>query len=261
MEESRIIITVVMFFLLGSVVGAFGTLVGIGGGLILVPVFLWVFGYPAQQTIGTSLFIVLLNAVSGTWAYIQQKKVFFHAAIRFGVATIPGAFLGSYIATYFTGATFSLTFGIFLVLMALVMYFKSSKEQTVHPFDSRTFRYNSLLGIVSSLGVGFISSILGVGGGIIHVPMMIYLLGFPTHVATATSTCVLALSSFVGVISHFILGHVLWVPGFFIGIGAVFGAQIGAKIASKTKPRAIITLLSVVVFLMGIKFIMSGICL
>jgi len=247
-----------MFFLLGSVVGAFGTLVGVGGGLILIPVFLWGFGYSAAQTIGTSLFIVLFNAISGTWAYIKQKKVFYHAAIRFGLATIPGAFLGSYVAHYFTGATFSLAFGLFLVFMSGMMYFKSSKQEKQQPFNQKEFRYNSTLGIISSVGVGFISSVLGIGGGIIHVPMMIYALGFPTHVATATSTCVLALSSFVGVISHFILGHVLWLPGICVGIGAIVGAQIGAKIATKSKPRAIIILLSIVVFFLGVRFIMSG---
>ena len=63
----------------------------------------------------------------------------------------------------------------------------------------KDFQYNRTLGIVASLGVGFLSSIFGIGGGVIHVPLMIYLLGFPVHVATATSHFVLACSSAFGV--------------------------------------------------------------
>lgn len=254
-----ILMTAGLFLILGFAVGTFGALVGIGGGLILIPVFLLVLEYPAQQAIGTSLFIVFLNAISGTYAYLKQKKVFFHAAIRFGIATIPGAFLGSYIAQYFTGKSFSLTFGIFLICMAALMYFKSGKKMQTQDFNPKTFQYNTTFGVICSIGVGFLSSILGVGGGIIHVPMMISVLGFPAHVATATSTCILGISSLVGVISHFLLGHVLWLPGLCIGVGAIFGAQAGAKIASKIKPRMIVTILSIVVLGMGIKFITSSI--
>ena len=87
-----------LFFLLGLGVGTFGTLVGIGGGLILIPIFLLVLHFPAQQAIGTSLTVVFFNALSGTIAYIKQKKVYYEAAFRFALATLPGAFLGSYLA-------------------------------------------------------------------------------------------------------------------------------------------------------------------
>lgn len=239
-------------------VGSFGALMGIGGGLLMIPIFLFVLNYPAQQTIGTSLFIVFLNALSGTIAYLYQKKIFQHAAIRFGIATIPGAFLGGYAAQYFTGTGFSLAFGTFLILMSILIALKSVPKGTSEEFDEKTFQYNSSLGIVSSIGVGFLSSILGVGGGLIHVPLMIYLLNFPTHIATATSTCILAISSFSGVISHFMLGHVLWIPAICIGGGAILGAQIGAKMAKKTKARVIVHVLAVLIFSMGIKFVLTS---
>lgn len=229
--------------------------------MILVPIFV-MFMTPqvfqtAQQAIGTSLFAVLLNAVSGTYAYLRQKKVFLHAAIRFGLATVPGAFMGSYISSYFNGPVFSLCFGAFLICMAAVMFF-NKKPKSAEGFDPKSFQYNQGIGIVLSLGVGFISSILGVGGGVIHVPMMISLLGFPPHIATATSTCVLAMSSLVGVVSHMFLNHILWIPALSIGFGAMIGAQIGAKVAKKTKPRILIILLCATMVFVGGKLIVSA---
>lgn len=252
---------VFLFLLLGVGVGAFGTLVGIGGGLILIPLFL-IFMTPstfltAQQAIGTSLFVVFLNALSGTVAYIRQQKVFYDAAVRFALATIPGAFFGSYLADYFTGEGFSMTFGLFLILMSGIMYWKSSAKKALsEEFDKETFVYPKTLGVIISAIVGFLSSILGIGGGVIHVPLMIYALGFPTHIATATSHCVLAVSSLVGVISHYLLDHIIWLPALSIGIGAMVGAQLGAKLSKNTKPKIIVILLSAAVFALGLRLVL-----
>lgn len=249
------ILDIIQFFFLGAGVGLLGTLVGIGGGIILVPIFLLLYGWTPQYAIGTSLFCVMMNALSGTMAYIKQKKVYWHAGIRFGLATFPGAFLGSYVADYFTGGGFRITFGIVIMILAILTYFKPGKKADATAFDKNTFKYNVGLGIGLSFAVGFLSSILGIGGGIIHVPAMVFLLSFPPHIATATSHCVLAMSSTVGVISHGLLGNILWSAGLAIGIGAAVGAQIGARVAKKTKSRTIMLLLSLIMFLLGVRMI------
>lgn len=244
------------FIALGALVGAAGAFMGIGGGILLVPAFLFGFEYPAQQTIGTSLVVVFFNALSGTAAYFQQKKVFMRAAVQFGLATIPGALLGSYAASYFSGAGFSLAFGAFLLLMAGLMSAKRPQEAAA--FDPQTFSYRSGLGVASSVVVGFLASALGVGGGIIHVPFMTYVLGFPIHVAVATSTCILAISSLAGVVTHCMLGHVLWLPALGSGVGAVFGAQFGARLAARAKPKQMARALALLVALLGCKFLFSA---
>ena len=121
---------ILLFLLLGLFVGTFGTLVGIGGGLICVPIFIFFLSdggiYPyfhtAAQITGTSLVIVCANALSGTFAYIRQKRVYFAAAVPFALATLPGAFLGSYIVDDFTGPMLYISYGSFLLLMSLMMY-------------------------------------------------------------------------------------------------------------------------------------------
>ena len=233
-------------------------MVGIGGGIILIPIFVLIMNYTPQQAVGTSLTIVLLNALSGTYAYIKQKKVYYDAAIKFAIATIPGAFLGSYLVEYFTGASFRLTFGVFLMFIAVLMFFRSSPKGASTEFDKETFQYNRTLGILVSSCVGLLSSILGIGGGVIHVPIMIYVLGFPTHVATATSHFVLAVSSLFGVTSHLILGNVLLLPAVTIGLGAIAGAQFGAALSLKTKSKSIIALLSLALFALGLRLALTA---
>lgn len=257
----------ILFLLLGIFVGIFGTLVGIGGGLICVPIFILLLSdggiYPyfhsAAQVTGTSLVIVLANAVSGTIAYIRQGRVFFRAAIPFALATLPGALYGSYIVDRFSTPMLDLYFGMFLVCMACIMYFNSRHKPPTDIMELPSdFKFNQWVGIGASFFVGFLSSIFGIGGGVIHVPLMIYLLGFPVHVATATSHFVLACSSVFGVISHFMLDHIIWLPAISIAVGAAVGAQIGAKISKKTKSKVILTLLSLAMLALGCRLILLG---
>lgn len=258
----------IIFLLLGIGVGTFGTLVGIGGGLILVPFFIFFMSdgciYPyfktAAQIVGTSLFVVFTNALSGTIAYVRQKRVFYHAAVPFALATLPGAFLGSYAADRFTGKSLDFYYGCFLFCMASLMYWNNTrkKDSSAAMEIEPGFTYNRPLGIICSGGVGFIASMFGIGGGIIHVPLMVYVLGFPTHIATATSQFVLAVSSSIGLVSHAMLGHVIWLPALCIGAGAAMGAQIGARISKQTKPRTILVLLSLAVFAVAVRLIYMG---
>ena len=238
-------VELIEFLILGVGVGTFGALLGLGGGIILVPLFMMFMIAPhgstfttVQQIVGTSLFVVLCNSLSGTYAYIRQRRIFLRAAVPFALATVPGAFLGGYISMIIRSNT-------------------KKGLKTVEEFDPNG-NLNIKLGVICSFFVGFLSSILGIGGGIIHVPMMTFILGFPAQIAVATSTFALMVSALVGVGSHAILGHIVWGPAVMIGVGAVVGAQIGAKISSKSKPKLLVTLLSIVMTLLGVQFIWRG---
>jgi len=253
------------FIAMGFFIAAFGTLIGAGGGIFFVPIFLYFFGWEPTQVIGTSLTIVMFNALSGSYAYVKQKKVIYRAAIWFSLATIPGAIIGATWSNYFTGTTFRLAFGILLLFIASLMAFKNwqkgrkapqSTDGEDIPMDQ--VKFSMPVGIAISFVVGFISSIFGIGGGVVHVPAMVYLLGFPAHYATATSHFVLAVSSVVGVITHFKEGHILYAPAAFSGIGAIVGAQWGARLSKKIKARSILLLLSFALFLLAARLILTA---
>ena len=246
------------FLALGILVGLLGALLGIGGGMVIVPLLVFVWHYEPQLAIGTSVLVVLMNAVSGTWGYIRQKKVCVDAALKFAVATIPGAFLGSYAAEYLQGRLFYLVFGAFFVLAAINMYRKASKNAVGKMAGEVPEVSNWKLGVLCSVGVGFLASILGIGGGIVHVPFMVYVLNFPVHVAIATSTCILAVSSLAGLVSHAMLGHIVWASGLAIGAGAFVGAQGGVALAQRLQSGILMKLASVLVLITGIKFLMNA---
>lgn len=246
------------FLALGILVGLLGALLGIGGGMVIVPLLVFAWDYEPQLAIGTSVLVVLMNAVSGTWGYVRQKKACVDAALKFAVATVPGAFLGSYAAEYLQGSLFYLVFGAFFVLAAINMYRKANKEAAGKTAGEVPEVYNWKLGVLCSVGVGFLASILGIGGGIVHVPFMVYVLNFPVHVAIATSTCILAVSSLAGLVSHAMLGHIVWTSGLAIGGGAFVGAQGGVALAQRLQSGILMKLASVLVLITGIKFLMNA---
>ncbi|MDO8688827.1 MAG: sulfite exporter TauE/SafE family protein [Dehalococcoidia bacterium] len=261
----------------GLAVGAYGTLVGLGGGFVIVPVMLLVFHTTPQEAAGTSLAVVFFNALSGSFSYIRQKRVDFKSGIKFALATVPGAIIGAQVSTYLSSNIFSLIFGLLMLTVSVLLIWKpeARRSQIAYtqeaPAKGRVTRrlidgagtvfvysFNERTGIAISFFVGFLSSILGIGGGIVHVPALIHLFSFPAHIATATSHFILVISTGVGAASHLWLGQVLIGPAIAMAIGAVIGAQLGAALSRRLHGVLIVRLLSVALLATGIRLILSG---
>ncbi len=243
---------------LGIVTGVIGALLGLGGGVIIVPYLVFVSMYEPKMAIGTSMLVVLFNSASGACGYIRERLACTDAAIKFSLATIPGAFLGSYAASFLQGRIFYGVFGLLFLGLSINMYIKSNGKGRDNGVDVVPENYNWKLGVLCSVFVGFLASVLGIGGGVIHVPFMLYVLRFPVRVAIATSTCILAVSALAGVVSHAYLGHISYLVAVAIGIGAAIGAQIGVRLAKKLKSGLLMKGTSVLVAMTAIKFLMTA---
>ncbi|HVC80414.1 MAG TPA: sulfite exporter TauE/SafE family protein [Chloroflexota bacterium] len=270
MEES------VLLVLLGIVVGAYGTLIGAGGGFILVPVLLLIYPHDAPITITTiSLAVVFCNALSGTLAYTRMRRVDYRTGLIFAAAAIPGSIVGVFANGLFARRPFDMLLGVLLIVVALWVVIQPASNETpageAASANSReltdaagtTYRYTVKrnLGIAISVMVGFLSSLLGIGGGIIHVPAMVQVLGIPPHIATATSHFVLALTTLTGSATHALHGdfaHTIRriIP---LAIGVIVGAQAGAALSTRLHGNLIIRLLALALGLMGIRLIVSAI--
>ena len=161
----------------------------------------------------------------------------------------------------FSGPGFKFAFGCFMLCASFLIGFKNFGKKGERKEESLTMdqvTYNKPIGIGISIIVGFISSILGIGGGLIHVPALIYIMGFPTHLATATSHAILAVSTAVGVITHLIENHIVFNIAIPASIGAIFGAQAGAQIAKRLRAKAILALMSIGVFALAVKLIITS---
>src|SRR5690349_17576104 len=116
------------FVVLGVGLGTFGTIIGAGGGFLLVPILL-LLGWEHTQAAATSLFMVTANAVSGSISYWRQKRIDLATGWRFALATVPGALIGSAVSHLLTGRVFSLIFGILLLLMAVYLFFNPERRR------------------------------------------------------------------------------------------------------------------------------------
>jgi uncharacterized membrane protein YfcA len=265
---------------IGLIVGCLGTLIGAGGGFILVPVLLFL--YPSLQPesiTAVSMAIVACNAISGTAAYARAGRIDYRAGMQFSLFTIPGSILGVIATRYIPKYLFTIFFGALLIGLACYLLLKKSRKEerdgipagedglqvrTLTDKNGETYHYayNRYLGWGISLVVGFISPILGIGGGIIHVPALINWLRFPVHIATATSHFILAIMSVVSVIVHVIQGSyndpMIFRLVTYLGIGAILGAQSGAWFSHRVRGRAIEKALAVSLGLVGIRILLGN---
>ncbi len=248
----------------GLAVGAFGTLVGAGGGFLLVPLFVLVYQFTPPDAVGTSLTLVFLNALSGTVAYLRQRRVDLSLGWKFAAATVPGAIVGAYLTRALSSYLFSLAFGLALIAIgALLLVGKTagpSRRARVRSIvdatgESYLYQVDVWKGVVVSFLVGAFSSMFGIGGGIIHVPFLIMVLGLPVHIATATSHFVLSLSAFVGATTFLGLGHVRIATAALMGAGILLGAQVGARASLRASPLLIRQVLSGLLALVGLRMI------
>ena len=257
--EAQVIIGLVFF---GVFVGSVGTLIGAGGGFLMMPAFLIFYKDKSPGVLtAISLAVICANATSGSIAYAKMKRISYRAGLLFALATIPGAAAGAVIADYISTKTFELIFGCVIILAGIYLFASVKKRldsqfaevKAIPPFNIR-------LGIIISVFVGFLSSILGIGGGIVHVPMMVYLLNFPVHFATATSHFVLAIMTAVGTIVHICRGDLTgqWPIILFLSAGVIVGAQIGAVVSQRFRSVWIIRLLAVALALVGLRVLYRG---
>ncbi|MDH7479473.1 MAG: sulfite exporter TauE/SafE family protein, partial [Syntrophomonadaceae bacterium] len=195
---------------------------------------------------------------------------------KFAAATVPGAVLGSQAASFFSDRSFQTAFGCLMLAVSLLMWYRKGSDgsyrgegaeekperrggvtRVIVDAEGIEFRYrfNLLLGIGFSLGVGFISSIMGIGGGIIHVPLLVLVLGFPPHLAASTSLFVLGWSSLVGSVTHFLLGHTDPGCAAALALGGLLGAQVGIRIASRLPGELIVKVFSLMMAAVGLRLI------
>lgn len=242
--------------LLGIVVGAFGTLIGAGGGFVLVPILLFLLPQiEATHVVAISMLAVAANAVSGSLAYARKKQIHWRSAIVFSLVGAPGIWLGTYLNSKLDRQEFEQIFGPFMVLIAIYLFYRTFKAKAVDAHQIMLTRQKWVAGCVVSALVGVLASFLGIGGGIIHVPFLSQALEYPVHLATGTSHFVLAVTATIAVLDHFVSGHYAqleaWV--YFLVLGIIAGAQIGARLSKRVSSKMILRLLALALISVGIR--------
>lgn len=260
---------------LGAVVGAYGTLIGAGGGFVLVPILLLL--YPresAAEVTATSLAVVFANSVSGSLSYYRLRRADYRSGIWMALATLPGAVVGALAVSAIPRRAFDVTMGVCLVIVAGYLTLRPKAgipvpfggplvvQRTITDLSGHSFTYRFNLGVamLTSAAIGFLSSLLGIGGGIIHVPVLTTFFGFPEHVATATSHFVLVFTSGAGTLTHIIQGDYSrnLATTITLAIGVLVGAPLGAQVSSKVQGRWIVRLLAIALGIVGVRVLVAA---
>jgi len=244
-----VIATEFLVFVAAVGAGAFGALVGIGGGLIIVPLLAIGLGVPTHVAIGVSLLGVIATSASASATYLQSGLVDRRLGLGLLIATASGGILGGYVAGFLDGRTLSAAFGVVLVVVALKMITSRGRpvaDALAEPgrleFDAsyvepttgeevgyRVGRFGP--GGAVSFFAGWLSGLLGIGGGVINVPTMNLLMGIPIRVATTTSTFMLGATAAASAVIYYARGQIDPLLAAPVVVGVLLGARVGARLA------------------------------
>ena len=259
---------IVALLFTGALVGFTSGLLGVGGGFIMVPVqffLLTSLGIDPTTAIrvafGTSLAVILPTAISGTIGHKRRGAVLTEPTVFMGISGIIASFIGGTLASNIPGEYLKIIFGVLVLVAATWMLVAKYPEHGSEPKK----------GILKYLIIGFIagilSGLLGIGGGVILVPILSILMGFSMHRAVGTSTAVLIFTSLGGIIAYTLNGvNISGLPPYSIGyvnliqlitlsIITVPMAQLGVKASHKIPERELRYLYIAIMFYIGLKMI------
>ena len=239
---------------LGVAAGVLGSMIGLGGGIIVVPV-LTFFGFPPTLAASNSLFAALSNATASTISYAKQKRIDFSLGLKLGLLSVPGTVLGAYVSSDVTPGIFKILFGLVLISSAFYIFLRKKIETKQKVVTKQLM----LFAIGASFFAGIISSFFGIGGGIIFVPLMVVGIGMTMKKAAPTSQFILLFASLSGVISHSLLGHPDFLQAGLLAIGSFVGGLIGARLSLDIRERYLQILVSVIIIAAAAKLFFDSI--
>lgn len=238
----------VLLFLVGTVTGTLSGLLGIGGGLLMVPI-LTLFDLPLVQATATSLIGVLLSALSGSIQNLRTRSLNWRVSGLLALFGIFTAQVGAWLGDRLPDAWLALAFAALLLFTIYLMNLRRQLQQreasslnhpTVAPGSpvpvpvpapTLSLQLPSIAGI--GLLAGGLSGLFGVGGGVVMVPLQTLFLNETIKSAVRTSLGAIVPIAISGLAQHAWNGNVLWIPGLCLGLGGIFGAQAGTRLLPK----------------------------
>jgi uncharacterized membrane protein YfcA len=226
----------------------------LSGAFVTIPVLRLAFGFPPALTAGVSLVIAFGNSVSGAIAYLRDGRVDVKLAVIVAASGIPASIVGAIVVQHVPARGFDFLYAALLIFFFVdvvrrtnrpagevqhVVKLPGTHERVLEDRHGNVFRYrwNVPIALACGIGVGFVSSFFGIGGGIIFVIFFISLLGMPPHIVTATSMLAMLLTTPVGVAAHWMEGNIDWQFALPLAAGGLVGGQLGPRIARRISSK------------------------
>lgn len=271
-----VVASVVLLFLIGVVSATFGSIVGLGGGIIIIPSLLYLDplllhrGVTSSSAVGTSMVVLVITALSSTLSFVKRGKVDMRSGWLFFAGSGPAAMLGASFTGLMNPDAFQVAFGAFILFVTALLLVKNRirpfpirgnyrRSYTDETGAAREYGYPIPAALALSACIGIVSGLFGIGGGSLFVPLMILFFGFPAHMAAATSMFVIFLSSITGSAGHALYGEIDWFAALLLAPGAWLGGKLGAAIASRLSGEGLLWVMRVTMALLGVRMIWNGI--
>ncbi len=258
--------------------GFIGAMMGVGGGIVVVPVLVSVLHVPLRLAIGASMVGVVATSSAAAAVYVRDRLSNLRLGILASLVSVVGALAGVLVGRVSGGRVVTGVFAAVLVLAALAML-RRHRDRAVSPgsggflerslslagrYEDRatgeTVRYGVRhvhLGLLAMLGAGLVSGLLGIGGGIFQVPVMDAVMGMPIKAATATSNFILGITAAAGATAYFAMGEVHPLVAGSVTIGVFFGSLLGARVMLRVRDsrlrNAFVVLLLVLAATMAVR--------
>jgi len=239
--------------LLGFAAGIIGSMIGLGGGFVIVPVLTFA-GFSPTLAASDSLFAAFCNAVASTLSYARQKRIVYSLGLKLALFSIPGTVLGAYISDDISASTFKILFGIVLVASSVYIYSRRKMEPKEYHFSKQIM----MLAIGASFFAGIISSLFGIGGGAVFIPLIVVAIGLSMKLAAPTSQFILMFAAASGMIVHSLLGHPDYAQAGLLSIGAFAGGIVGSKMSSRVDERKLKIFVTLVLAITSIKLFVDA---
>jgi uncharacterized protein len=235
-----------------------GSMVGLGGGFILVPILRLFLGFAPAYAAGTSLVLIVANSASGAFTYLLQKRVHLKVGLLIALGGIPGSALGAIISFHISAKLFDTILAALLVAVAVDMAWNAERRmegrhehKRVSAIKGMSYRGAVGLGFI----VGIFSSLFGLGGGIILVPTFLYFSELPAHAISATSHFAILLTSPPGLIVHILQHDVVGRDVVPLIAGGLLGGPIGARLSLRLRSPQLLIAVAVALVVAAITLV------
>jgi len=264
--------TWLLFIAVGILAGLLAGLFGIGGGLVMIPMFLWGFkvaGFAPEIIVhlafGTSLLIIIPTAVSSAMGHRKRGNVDWHLVMRMSLGSLLGVAIGSTLAAGLSGDTLKGLFGLMQIGVGGRLFTKPPQLPEGDPFPG-TWGKVLVIGMV----VGSFSAFFGVGGGVIAVPLVMVLLHQSMHRAIGNSSGLMVVSALAGTVSYiwhgwgnpqlpsFSFGYVNLLVAVLVAPFTIIMARVGVRIATRMSHAKLVKVFAVLIILVGVRMATSA---
>lgn len=231
-------------------------MLGLGGGMIYVPVLKWAGFSVKEVAIPLGLLLNGLNTLLALIPFARKKLVDWKGGLAMALAALVFAPIGAFTAKYVPVDTLLILFAIAVLGAAIRMVFFAKSPEPEKMMD---LKKRSIIGGGVGAFAGFTGGMLGIGGGFIIAPILMWM-GYKTKEAAATTAFVVTFSSFSGYLGHMAQGHFNWTLTIIVVIAVIIGSQLGGNfMSSKAKPKWVKSLYAAVLFVIAIKLFIGAI--